>query len=199
MVKVIGVKFKTSGRVYWFDPLDLPVQAGDGVIVETARGMEYGDVPNDVKEVDESEVVAPLKPVVRIATDEDKRLRAMYAAKESDAFAVCQEKIAAHGLDMKLVDVECNFEGSKTTFFFTSDGRVDFRALVKDLAAILHNRIELRQIGVRDEAKMLGGLGICGRPYCCNLFMDDFHPVSTKMAKVQSLSLKKGCIKVSIG
>ena len=189
MVKVIGVKFKTSGRVYWFDPLDLPVKAGDGVIVETARGLEYGDVPNDVKEVDESEVVAPLKPVVRIATDEDKRLRAMYAAKESDAFAVCQEKIAAHGLDMKLVDVEYTFNGSKVVFYFTADERVDFRELVKDLAYALKTRIELRQIGVRDEAKMLGGLGPCGRLVCCKSFLDDFRPVSIKMAKEQNLSL----------
>ena len=189
MVKVIGVKFKTSGRVYWFDPLDLPVKAGDGVIVETARGLEYGDVPNDVKEVDESEVVAPLKPVVRIATDEDKRMRATYAAKESDAFAVCQEKIAAHGLDMKLVDVEYTFNGSKVVFYFTADERVDFRELVKDLAYALKTRIELRQIGVRDEAKMLGGLGPCGRLVCCKSFLDDFRPVSIKMAKEQNLSL----------
>ena len=189
MVKVIGVKFKTSGRVYWFDPLDLPVKAGDGVIVETARGLEYGDVPNDIKEVDESEVVAPLKPVVRIATDEDRRLRATYAAKESDAFAVCQEKIAAHGLDMKLVDVEYTFNGSKVVFYFTADERVDFRELVKDLAYALKTRIELRQIGVRDEAKMLGGLGPCGRLVCCKSFLDDFRPVSIKMAKEQNLSL----------
>ena len=189
MVKVIGVKFKTSGRVYYFDPLDLQIKAGDGVIVETARGMEYGDVPNDPKEVDESEVVAPLKPVVRIATEEDKRLRAQYAAKESDAFAICQEKITAHGLDMKLVDVEYTFNGSKVVFYFTADERVDFRELVKDLAYSLKTRIELRQIGVRDEAKMLGGLGPCGRLVCCKSFLDDFRPVSIKMAKEQNLSL----------
>ena len=189
MVKVIEVKFKTSGRVYYFDPLDLPVKAGDGVIVETARGMEYGDVPNDPKEVDESEVVAPLKPVVRIATDEDRRLRAQYAAKEKDAFAICLEKIAAHGLDMKLVDVEYTFNGSKVVFYFTADERVDFRELVKDLAYALKTRIELRQIGVRDEAKMLGGLGPCGRLVCCKSFLDDFRPVSIKMAKEQNLSL----------
>lgn len=189
MVKVIGVKFKTSGRVYWFDPLDLPIKAGDGVIVETARGMEYGEAPNDVKEVDESEIVAPLKPVVRIATDEDKRLRALYASKEADAFKVCQEKIAAHGLDMKLVDVEYTFNGSKVVFYFTADERVDFRELVKDLAYALKTRIELRQIGVRDEAKMLGGLGPCGRLVCCKSFLDDFRPVSIKMAKEQNLSL----------
>ena len=189
MVKVIGVKFKTSGRVYWFDPLDLPVKAGDGVIVETTRGMEYGDVTGDPKEVDESEVVAPLKPVVRIATDEDKRLRAQYAAKEKDAYEVCLEKIAAHGLDMKLVDVEYTFNGSKVVFYFTADERVDFRELVKDLAYALKTRIELRQIGVRDEAKMLGGLGPCGRLVCCKSFLDDFRPVSIKMAKEQNLSL----------
>lgn len=189
MVKVIGIKFKTSGRIYYFDPLDLPVKAGDGVIVETARGMEYGEAPNDVKEVEESEIVAPLKPVVRIATDEDKRLRALYASKEADAYAVCQEKIAAHGLDMKLVDVEYTFNGSKVVFYFTADERVDFRELVKDLAYALKTRIELRQIGVRDEAKMLGGLGPCGRLVCCKAFLDDFRPVSIKMAKEQNLSL----------
>ena len=189
MVKVIGVKFKTSGRVYYFDPLDLPIKGDDGVIVETARGMEYGVVQGEPKEVDESEVVAPLKPVVRIATEEDKRLRAMYAAKEADAFAVCQEKITAHGLDMKLVDVEYTFNGSKVVFYFTADERVDFRELVKDLAYALKTRIELRQIGVRDEAKMLGGLGPCGRLVCCKSFLDDFRPVSIKMAKEQSLSL----------
>ncbi len=189
MVKVIGVKFKTSGRVYYFDPLDLQVKADDGVIVETARGMEYGEVQGEPKEVDESEIVAPLKPVVRIATDEDKRLRAQYAAKESEAYEICLEKIAAHELDMKLVDVEYTFNGSKVVFYFTADERVDFRELVKDLAYALKTRIELRQIGVRDEAKMLGGLGPCGRLVCCKSFLDDFRPVSIKMAKEQNLSL----------
>ncbi|MBR4907029.1 MAG: stage 0 sporulation family protein [Clostridia bacterium] len=189
MVKVIGVKFKTSGRVYYFDPLDLQVHADDGVIVETARGMEYGEVQGEPKEVDESEIVAPLKPVVRIATDEDKRLRAQYAAKESEAYEICLEKIAAHELDMKLVDVEYTFNGSKVVFYFTADERVDFRELVKDLAYALKTRIELRQIGVRDEAKMLGGLGPCGRLVCCKSFLDDFRPVSIKMAKEQNLSL----------
>ena len=189
MVRVIEVKFKTSGRVYYFDPLDLPIHADDGVIVETARGMEYGEVQGEPKEVDESEVVAPLKPVVRIATDEDKRLRAQYAAKESEAFQICLEKIAEHGLDMKLVDVEYTFNGSKVVFYFTADERVDFRELVKDLAYALKTRIELRQIGVRDEAKMLGGLGPCGRLVCCKAFLDDFRPVSIKMAKEQNLSL----------
>lgn len=189
MVKVIGVKFKTGGRIYYFDPLDLDVHAGDGVIVETARGMEFGDVASDPKEVEESAIVAPLKPIVRIATDEDKRMRAQYAAKESEAFQVCLEKIAAHGLDMKLVDVEYTFNGSKVVFYFTADERVDFRELVKDLAYALKTRIELRQIGVRDEAKMLGGLGPCGRLVCCKSFLDDFRPVSIKMAKEQNLSL----------
>lgn len=189
MVKVIEIKFKTSGRVYYFDPLDLPIKAGDGVIVETARGMEFGEAANEPKEVEESEIVAPLKPVIRIATDEDRRLRAMYAAKESDAYAICLEKIAAHGLDMKLVDVEYTFNGSKVVFYFTADERVDFRELVKDLAYALKTRIELRQIGVRDEAKMLGGLGPCGRLVCCKSFLDDFRPVSIKMAKEQNLSL----------
>ena len=189
MVKVIGVKFKNGGRVYWFDPLDLQIKTGDGVIVETARGMEYGDVVSDPKEVAESEVVAPLKPVIRIATEEDKRMRAQFAAKESEAFTICQEKITAHGLDMKLVDVEYTFNGSKVVFYFTADERVDFRELVKDLAYALKTRIELRQIGVRDEAKMLGGLGPCGRLVCCKAFLDDFRPVSIKMAKEQNLSL----------
>lgn len=189
MIKVIEIKFKTSGRVYYFDPLDLPIKAGDGVIVETARGMEFGEAANEPKEVEESEIVAPLKPVVRIATDEDRRLRAMYAAKESEAYEICLEKIAAHGLDMKLVDVEYTFNGSKVVFYFTADERVDFRELVKDLAYALKTRIELRQIGVRDEAKMLGGLGPCGRLICCKSFLDDFRPVSIKMAKEQNLSL----------
>ena len=189
MVKVIGVKFKTSGRVYYFDPLDLDIKAGDGVIVETARGLEFGDVACAPKEVEENEIVAPLKPVVRIATDEDRRMRAQYAAKEGEAFDICLEKIAAHGLDMKLVDVEYTFNGSKVVFYFTADERVDFRELVKDLAYSLKTRIELRQIGVRDEAKMLGGIGPCGRLVCCKSFLDDFRPVSIKMAKEQNLSL----------
>ncbi len=189
MVKVIGVKFKTSGRIYYFDPLDLDVKQGDGVIVETARGLEFGDVASEPKEVEESEIVAPLKPVTRIATEEDRRMRAQYAAKESEAFNICLEKIAAHGLDMKLVDVEYTFNGSKVVFYFTADERVDFRELVKDLAYSLKTRIELRQIGVRDEAKMLGGIGPCGRLVCCKSFLDDFRPVSIKMAKEQNLSL----------
>ena len=189
MVKVIGVKFKTSSRVYYFDPLDLPFETGDGAIVETSRGLEFGEVAQGIKEVEETEIVAPLKPVLRIATDEDKRMRKEYAAKEPEAFAICEEKIKEHNLDMKLVDAEYIFNGSKIVFYFTADERVDFRDLVKDLAYTLRTRIELRQIGVRDEAKMLGGLGPCGRPVCCNAFLDDFRPVSIKMAKEQNLSL----------
>lgn len=189
MVNVIGVKFKTSGRVYYFDPLGLDVHKGDGVIVETARGLEFGEAVLAPTEVEEKDIVAPLKPVQRIATAEDIRLRDENAAKEADAFRVCQEKIAKHALDMKLVDVEYTFNGSKIVFYFTADERVDFRELVKDLAYVFRTRIELRQIGVRDEAKMLGGLGSCGRPVCCKTFLDDFRPVSIKMAKEQNLSL----------
>lgn len=189
MVKVIGVKFKTGGRVYFFDPLDLDIHTGDGVIVETARGEEFGDVASGPMEVEEEKVVAPLKPVMRVATEEDWNQRRLYASKESDAFSICQEKIQAHKLDMKLVDVEYTYNGSKVVFYFTADERVDFRELVKDLAYVFKTRIELRQIGVRDEAKMLGGLGPCGRPVCCKTFLDDFRPVSIKMAKEQNLSL----------
>lgn len=189
MVKVVGVKFKTSGRVYYFDPLDLPFRAGDGVIVETSRGLEFGEATGEPTEVEESEIVAPLKPVLRIATDEDKRMRALYRSKEPEALAICAQKIEEHHLDMKLIDAEYIFNGSKIVFYFTADERIDFRDLVKDLAYSLRTRIELRQIGVRDEAKMLGGLGPCGRPVCCNAFLDDFRPVSIKMAKDQNLSL----------
>ena len=189
MVKVIGVKFRNSGRVYYFDPGDLDIQPGSGVIVETARGVEYGDVTMGVTEVEEEKVVSPLKTVQRIATDEDRRLRQLYRDKEQEAFAICERKIEEHGLDMKLVNVEYTFNGSKAVFYFTADERVDFRELVKDLAYVFKTRIELRQIGVRDEAKMLGGLGPCGRPVCCKQFLDDFRPVSIKMAKEQNLSL----------
>ncbi|MBR3135519.1 MAG: hypothetical protein IKG32_00710 [Clostridia bacterium] len=189
MVKVIGVKFRNSGRVYYFDPGDLDIQPGSGVIVETARGVEYGDVTMGVTEVEEEKVVSPLKTVQRIATDEDRRLRQLYRDKEQEAFAICERKIEEHGLDMKLVNAEYTFNGSKAVFYFTADERVDFRELVKDLAYVFKTRIELRQIGVRDEAKMLGGLGPCGRPVCCKQFLDDFRPVSIKMAKEQNLSL----------
>ena len=167
MVKVIGVKFKNSGRVYYFDPGELDIQAGQGVVVETARGVEYGDVTMGVTEVEEDKVISPLKPVQRVATEEDIRMRRYYWDKEKEAFPICEQKIREHGLDMKLVNVEYNLTGSKVVFYFTADDRVDFRELVKDLAYVFKTRIELRQIGVRDEAKMLGGLGPCGRLMCC--------------------------------
>ena len=189
MKTVIGVKFRGGSKVYYFDPGELNVQEGDGVIVETARGVEFGDVAQGPHEVEESQIFAPLKTVQRVATPRDHELRAQHAAKEKDAYAVCLEKIQTRGLDMKLVDVEYSFNGSKIVFYFTADGRVDFRELVKDLAGVFKTRIELRQIGVRDEAKMLGGLGSCGRPVCCKAFLADFQPVSIKMAKEQSLSL----------
>ncbi len=189
MTKVIGVRFKSSGRIYYFDPVEYDVYVGDGVIVETARGQEFGDVVQGVTEVEDTVIVAPLKPVIRLASERDKSMREQNTGKEDDAFAICQRKIAEHGLDMKLVDVEYSFNGSKVVFYFTADERVDFRELVKDLASQFKTRIELRQIGVRDEAKMLGGLGSCGRPVCCKSFLDDFRPVSIKMAKEQNLSL----------
>lgn len=189
MKTVIGVKFRGGSKIYFFDPGELEVQEGDGVIVETARGVEFGDVAKGPHEVEESQIFAPLKSVERIATPRDHEMRAQNAAKEEDAFATCMEKIQSRGLDMKLVDVEYSFNGSKVVFYFTADGRVDFRELVKDLAGVLKTRIELRQIGVRDEAKMLGGLGSCGRPVCCKTFLADFQPVSIKMAKEQNLSL----------
>ena len=189
MVEIIGVRFKSGGKQYYFDPAGLEVQPGQGVIVETSRGLEYGECAQGNTQVEEETVVQPLRPLVRIATEEDEKTVEKNQEKEAKAFQICQEKIAAHGLEMKLVEVEYNFEGSKILFFFTSEGRVDFRALVKDLASTIHARIELRQIGVRDEAKMLGGLGICGRPFCCAQFLDEFQPVSIKMAKTQNLSL----------
>ena len=189
MVKVIGVKFRNSGRVYYFDPGELDIQAGQGVVVETARGVEYGDVTMGVTEVEENAVVSPLKPVQRVATEEDLSMRQYYWDKEKEAFPICEQKIKEHGLDMKLVNVEYNLTGSKVVFYFTADDRVDFRELVKDLAYVFKTRIELRQIGVRDEAKMLGGLGPCGRPVCCKQFLDDFRPVTIKMAKEQNLAL----------
>ena len=189
MVKVIGVKFRNSGRVYYFDPGDLDIQAGQGVVVETARGVEYAEVTMGVSEVEESKVVSPLKPVQRIATEEDMKMRQLYWDKEKEAFSICEQKILEHNLDMKLVNVEYNLTGSKVVFYFTADDRVDFRDLVKDLAYVFKTRIELRQIGVRDEAKMLGGLGPCGRPICCKQFLDDFRPVTIKMAKEQNLAL----------
>lgn len=188
-MKVIGVRFKSSGRIYYFDPLEFTFQEGDGVIVETARGQEYGEVAQIAMEVEETMIVSPLKPVVRPASDQDTTMREQNCAKEGDAFRVCQQKIEQHKLDMRLVSAEYSFNGSKLVFYFTADERVDFRDLVKDLASQFRTRIELRQIGVRDEAKMLGGLGSCGRVVCCKAFLDDFHPVSIKMAKEQNLSL----------
>ena len=189
MKTVIGIKFRGGSKVYFFDPGELPVEEGNGVIVETARGVEFGDVVQGPHEVEDSQIFAPLKSVERIATPKDHEMRAQNAAKEKDALATCMEKVQARNLDMKLVDVEYSFNGSKVVFYFTADGRVDFRELVKDLAGVLKTRIELRQIGVRDEAKMLGGLGSCGRPVCCKAFLADFQPVSIKMAKEQNLSL----------
>ena len=189
MVDVISIKFKNRGKCYFFSPNGLKVKTGDKVIVETSKGLEIADCCRGNHAVADDAVVQPLRPVVRIATADDLRVAEINKKREKEAFDICQQKIAEHELDMKLVDVECNFEGSKTMFFFTSDGRVDFRELVKDLAGIFRNRIELRQIGVRDEAKMLGGLGSCGRPVCCKAFLSDFTPVSIKMAKEQNLSL----------
>ena len=199
MIEVVSIRFKNRGKSYFFSPNGLQIKSGDRVIVETAKGLEIADCSRGNHPVERSAVVLPLRPVVRIATADDLRVAALNKKREEEAFAICQRKIEEHGLDMKLVDAECNFEGNKTTFFFTSDGRVDFRELVKDLAGIFRNRIELRQIGVRDEAKMLGGLGICGRPYCCSQFLEDFQPVSTKMAKIQALSLNPTKISGSCG
>lgn len=189
MVNIIGVKFRNGTRVYYFDPAGMDIQDGQGLIVETARGQEYAFAVGVVREVEESEVVAPLRPVLRIATDADTRQRNENIAKEKEALVKCQAEVQRHELDMKVVDVESSYNGSKITFFFTADARVDFRNLVRDLAGLFRTRIELRQIGVRDEAKMLGGLGGCGRPVCCKQFLDDFKPVSIKMAKEQGLSL----------
>ena len=189
MVEIISVRFKDGGKQYYFNPEGQQFRLGDGVIVETSRGTEYGECVQENSMIDEIELIAPLRPVVRKATEEDRQTVIKNKEKEARAFEICQAKILEHGLDMKLVEAEYSFEGNKVLFFFTSDGRVDFRALVKDLASTIHARIELRQIGVRDEAKMLGGLGICGRPFCCSQFLDEFQPVSIKMAKTQNLSL----------
>ena len=187
--EVIGIRFKDGGKIYYFDPCGIEVNIGDNLIVETARGLEYGGVAVANKVVPESEVVLPLRPVIRIATADDDAKNEENKKKEREAFSVCLGKIADHGLEMKLVEAEYTFDNSKLLFYFTADGRVDFRELVKDLAGVFRTRIELRQIGVRDEAKMLGGLGSCGRPVCCKAFLSDFAPVSIKMAKEQSLSL----------
>ena len=189
MVEIISVRFQSGGKQYYFNPDGRQFQIGDGVIVETSRGTEYGECVQANSMIDEIELTAPLRPVIRVATEEDRQTVEANREKEKKAFSICQQKIAEHGLDMKLVKAEYSFDGSKVLFFFTSEGRVDFRALVKDLAGTIHARIELRQIGVRDEAKMLGGLGICGKPFCCSQFLDEFQPVSIKMAKTQNLSL----------
>lgn len=189
MAEIIGVRFKTVGKVYYFDPVGNVLQVGQKVIVETARGVECGEVVIKNREVAETEIVSPLKPMMRIATEQDLKTIENNKIKEKEAMALCQQKVDKHNLDMKLVDVEYTFDGNKILFYFTADGRVDFRELVKDLASVFRTRIELRQIGVRDESKMLGGLGVCGRPFCCSTFLGEFQPVSIKMAKEQSLSL----------
>lgn len=189
MVEVVSVKFKGRGKTYYFDPNGVDCAAGDQVVVETSKGLELCECIQPSHPVTDERIIPPLRPVVRKATPDDLRIAALCKSREKEAFGICEKKIAEHGLEMKLVDVECTFDGSKILFFFTADGRVDFRALVKDLAGVFRTRIELRQIGVRDEAKMLGGIGMCGRPFCCSQFLEDFAPVSTKMAKVQSLSL----------
>ena len=189
MTEVIGVRFKSVGKVYYFAPKGNQVKVGDHVIVETARGLECGEVAMENRMVDKKGIVSPLKPVVRVANREDLQTLEKNREKEKKAFEICLSKIAKHKLDMKLVEAEYTFDGSKILFYFTSDGRVDFRELVKDLASVFKTRIELRQIGVRDEAKMLGGLGVCGRPFCCSTFLGEFQPVSIKMAKEQGLSL----------
>ena len=189
MTTVISVRFRSGSKTYYFDPQNTLVRTGDNVIVETSQGLEYATCTEGNHQIEDTQVVQPLRPLIRVATENDRRTAEYNQQRESEAFEICQKKIAQHKLEMKLVRVECSFDGNKILFFFTADGRVDFRELVKDLASVFRSRIELRQIGVRDEAKMLGGLGICGRPFCCNQFMDDFVPVSIKMAKTQNLSL----------
>ena len=189
MVKVVGIRFRNAGKIYYFGPGKLQLKAGMHAIVETARGVEMGTVMTDPREVSEESVVQPLKPVIRIATEQDEKQAEKNRQKEKEAFKICLEKIAKHKLDMKLVEAEYTFDNNKLLFYFTADGRIDFRQLVKDLAAIFKTRIELRQIGVRDETKILGGIGICGRPLCCHTYLSEFAPVSIKMAKEQNLSL----------
>ncbi|WP_022759232.1 PSP1 domain-containing protein [Butyrivibrio fibrisolvens] len=189
MTRVIGVRFRTAGKIYFFDPGELEIKRGSHVIVETARGIEYGTVVASAYDVEDEKVVKPIKTVIRIANEVDENQEKENRVKEKEAFKVCQEKIRKHGLDMKLIDAEYTFDNNKILFYFTADGRIDFRALVKDLAAVFRTRIELRQIGVRDETKIIGGYGICGRPLCCHSYLSDFAPVSIKMAKEQNLSL----------
>jgi len=189
MIKVIGVRFRKAGKVYYFSPGDLDIKAGQHVIVETARGVEYGYVVLGAHEVDEKKVIQPLKPVIRMATEADEETERRNKEKEKEAFKICLEKIKKHELEMKLIDTEYTFDNNKVLFYFTADGRIDFRDLVKDLASVFKTRIELRQIGVRDETKIVGGIGICGRPLCCASYLSEFIPVSIKMAKEQNLSL----------
>lgn len=199
MAQVVGIRFKDVGKVYYFDPDGMQFKKGDRVIVETARGVECGEIALQNREVPDEEIVKPLKRIIRAAGPEDLKTLAENREKEKKAFSICEEKIRAHKLDMKLVEVEYTFDGSKILFYFTADGRVDFRSLVKDLAGTFRTRIELRQIGVRDESKMIGGFGICGRPFCCSTFLGDFQPVSIKMAKEQGLSLNPGKISGTCG
>lgn len=189
MIKVIGVRFRTAGKIYFFDPGRLNIRKGDNVIVETARGIEYGTVVDEPREVEDDKVIQPLKPVLRIATAKDKEQEIANKKKEKEAFKICLEKIRKHKLEMKLIEAEYTFDNNKVLFYFTADGRIDFRELVKDLAAVFKTRIELRQIGVRDETKIVGGIGICGRALCCHTYLSEFVPVSIKMAKEQNLSL----------
>lgn len=189
MANVIGVRFRTAGKIYFFSPGQLDIKAGDHVIVETARGVEFGSVVSGPKEVEDEKIMQPLKPVIRVATKEDFRKEEKNREKEKEAFEICLEKIRKHGLEMKLIDAEYTFDNNKVLFYFTADGRIDFRELVKDLASVFRTRIELRQIGVRDETKIRGGIGICGRPLCCHTYLTEFAPVSIKMAKEQNLSL----------
>lgn len=199
MTKVVGVRFSDTCKMYYFDPKGFDIKNGQEIIVETANGLEFGKTSTGVKLVDDDEVVSPLKPVIRIATDEDRKKVEENKRKEKEAFEICNQKIQKHNLEMNLTNAEYSFDCSKVIFYFTADGRIDFRELVKDLASTLHTRIELRQIGVRDESKMLGGLGICGRPFCCSTFLDGFHSVTIKMAKDQGLSLAPGKISGTCG
>ena len=189
MIRVVGVRFRNVGKIYYFSPKNLQIEADDHVIVETARGVEYGNVVLPPRDVEDEKVIQPLKEVIRIANPQDDKKEEINRKKEKEAFQVCLKKIREHGLEMKLIDVEYTFDNNKILFYFTADGRIDFRELVKDLAAIFKTRIELRQIGVRDETKILGGIGICGRPLCCHTYLSEFVPVSIKMAKEQNLSL----------
>ena len=189
MIKIVGVRFKNAGKIYYFDPVDFEIEKNIDVVVETARGLEYGKIVVGPKEIEEEKLISPLKPIIRIATEEDKAIYRENKEKAKETFEICQQKIKEHGLTMFLIDCEYTFDRNKLIFYFTAEGRIDFRELVKDLASIFKTRIELRQIGVRDEAKSIGGLGTCGRKLCCSSWLGDFQPVSIKMAKAQSLSL----------